>query len=544
MGIYFQKKRENLDLILRTIGQADPPAPLTEDGSFDGKPLLLWLESTARCNLRCSKCGHASDPPGSARILPRNLPDAVVDEADAYFAAAVKVRTSGYGEMFLYSRLRSLVERIKRYECWAEGTTNGVVIDRSEVDWLVELGYDQLVFSIDGAEAATMQRLRGADSNKIWDILRYIRDRKEQTGSSKPQIVVGFVGQADNLHELPDLVRKLADLNISFLAVNTLHYKKYVPGSGDIYAELYRDYSLAHLERARVEALIEEGRTLAVEANIGYGVYIDLDRVYREGGLQDSDEDDDSEAGGGELITIAAPPPAAKVEATPVEAPVEAPLEPFYCVYPWSSLYVTARGSTMVCCSMDGDVGTVLNSGDLDRVWNGQTLREVRQAIAKGEVHPVCGYCVTRKRYTSSFVDLDAVKAALAQQEEPALAAGIAAAETPAEPVFGYFDLPEVRARSLDRVRIGGWIASGRHGAPLREVKLRIDGQELGIVRHFHARPDVAAHYGRKDLLQSGWQTMVHLPALTPGQYELIAEATDREGESGALAPLLVSITE
>ena len=46
MGIYFQKKRENLDLILRTIGQADPPAPLAEDGSFEGKPLLLWLEST------------------------------------------------------------------------------------------------------------------------------------------------------------------------------------------------------------------------------------------------------------------------------------------------------------------------------------------------------------------------------------------------------------------------------------------------------------------------------------------------------------------
>lgn len=535
MGIYFQKKRENLDLILRTIGQADASTVLAEDGSFEGKPLLLWLESTARCNLRCSKCGHASDPPGSARILPRNLPDAVVDEADAYFAAAVKVRTSGYGEMFLYSRLRSLLERIKRYECWAEGTTNGVVIDRSEVDWLVELGYDQLVFSIDGAEASTMQRLRGADINKIWDILRYIRDRKEQTGSFKPQIVVGFVGQADNLHELPDLVRKLADLNISFLAVNTLHYKKYVPGSGDIYAELYRDYSLAHLERPRVEALIEEGRRLAAQAGIGYGVYIDLDRVYREGGLNAVEEEAEDEPGG-ELVHIAA---------QKVPAPVEAPaLEPFYCVYPWSSMYVTARGSTSVCCSMDGDVGTVLNSGDLDRVWNGQTLREVRQAIAKGEVHPVCGYCVTRKRYTSSFVDLDAVKAALAQQEDPAIRAGIAAAETPAEPVFGYFDLPEVRARSQDRVRVGGWIASGRHGAPLREVKLRIDGQEVGTVRHFHARPDVAAHYGRKDLLQSGWQTMVHLPALTPGRYELIAEATDREGESGTLAPLLVSITE
>ena len=79
----------------------------------------------------------------------------------------MKVRVSGYGEMFLYSRLRSLLERLKRYGCWVEGTTNGVIIDRSEIDWAVELGWDQLVFSIDGVEPETMQRLRGADLNKI-----------------------------------------------------------------------------------------------------------------------------------------------------------------------------------------------------------------------------------------------------------------------------------------------------------------------------------------------------------------------------------------
>lgn len=79
----------------------------------------------------------------------------------------MKVRVSGYGEMFLYARLRSLLERLKRYGCWVEGTTNGVIIDRSEIDWAVELGWDQLVFSIDGVEPETMQRLRGADLNKI-----------------------------------------------------------------------------------------------------------------------------------------------------------------------------------------------------------------------------------------------------------------------------------------------------------------------------------------------------------------------------------------
>lgn len=97
--------------------------------------------------------------------------------------------------MFLFSRLRSLVERIKRFECWAEGTTNGVIIDRSEVDWLIELGYDQLVFSIDGVEPATMQRLRGGRSEQDLERFGVHSGPKTAQNVSKPQIVVGFVAQ-------------------------------------------------------------------------------------------------------------------------------------------------------------------------------------------------------------------------------------------------------------------------------------------------------------------------------------------------------------
>jgi len=529
MGIYVQEKIANLNRILRTIGEgaSSPPLdPVPPDGSFDGKPLLLWLESTARCNLRCAKCGHSFDPPEEPRSLPRNLADAVVDEADSYFAAAVKVRTSGYGEMFLFNRLRQLVQRLKKYECWAEGTTNGVLIDRSEADWLIELGYDQLVFSIDGIQPATMQRLRGADINRIWDILEYIKRKKEQLGRTKPQIVVGFVAQSDNLDELPALVRKLAEFNVCFLAVNTLHHKKYIPGTDDPYARLCRDFSLANLERKQVEALIEEGRRMAQQSNIGYGVYIDLDRVYREAG-EESVED---------LVTIFG-----QASATP--APLH-PLKPFYCVYPWTSLFVTARGSTTVCCSMKGDIGSVLQSGDIDRAWNGETLRAIRTAISRGEVHPNCEYCVSRNRHLSSFVDLDEARSALSALQ-PALAPAAAEpAPLPPEPIFGYIDTRDVEARSRERIRLAGWIASSRHGAPVEELKLRLDGKELGTIRTFAPRPDVAAFFGCENLLQSGWQMLVELPALAPGRYDVVVEGTDSEGVSGALEPLSVTILE
>jgi len=530
MQDHLRNKLNNLDLVLRSIGQVQGvPAPQPEDGSFPGKPLMLWLESTARCNLRCAKCGHAFDPPDSPRILPRNLPDAVLDDADEYFSAAVKARISGYGEMFLYAKLRHLAERLKHYGCWIEGTTNGVVIDRMEADWLVALGWDQLVVSIDGAEPATMQRLRGADLHKIWSILEYIRDKKIELNLAKPQIVVGFVAQADNIHELPDLVRKLSNLNISYLAVATLHYKKYIPGTDDPYGELYRDFSLGRVGRVEVERLLDESRALALRANIGFGVHFDLDRVYCEtaGDKVEEEAPDD-------LVHLGA-----RMTAQPA-----GPMQPFYCVYPWTSLFVTARGSTTVCCSMRGDIGTVSGPGDLDRVWNGEPLRQIRSAIARGDVHANCAYCVSRDRHLSSFVDLEAAKAALGGQAP----ASPGSATVPAQPIFGYVDALDgrlhLRARSRDRVWVSGWVASGKNGAPVREVRLRVEGQPVGTATEFFPRPDVAAHFDRRDLLKCGWRTQISLPVLRPGRYELLVEATDREGISGALAPWPIEIIE
>lgn len=532
MSLYLQEKLDNLNRILRTIGDGPKasgsrPDPVPPDGSFHGKPLLLWLESTARCNLRCPKCSHGFEP-GTPRTLPRNLADAVVDEADPYFAAAVKVRTSGYGEMFLFNRLRQFVERLKKYECWTEGTTNAVMIDRSEVDWLVELGYDQLVVSIDGVEPETMQRLRGADIHKIWEVLSYIKQKKDELGSSKPRIIVGFVAQSDNIAELPALVRKLSELDICFLAVNTLHYKKYDPGTEHPYARLCHDFSLARLDRKYVAGILAEAQALAEQANIGYGPYIDLDRVYRE----NTDPDDEDEQA--DLVTIDS-----SRAATPIE-----PLEPFYCVYPWTSFYVTARGAASICCAMQGEVGTVLGSGDMDRVWNGETLRAIRTAVSRGEVHPFCTHCVTRARYKDSLVELEEAKEALAARLPVPSGTGEPKAPLPAEPIFGFVDTRDLQAHSGGRIRFAGWMASRRPEAPVREVSIRLNDRELGKVRRFHPRPDVAAYFGYPHLVDSGWQAVIDLPPLAPGSYNLVVEGTDAEGISAALEPLAVSIVE
>jgi organic radical activating enzyme len=119
-----------------------------------------------------------------------------------------------------------------------------------------------------------------------------------------------------------------------------------------------------------------------------------------------------------------------------------------------------------------------------------------------------------------------------------------AAARLPEQAIFGHNDHSTLTARSRDRISISGWAATLRHGAPVHELRVRIAGHEVGTFRNFFERPDIAATYGRPDLLRCGWRGMVYLPALRQGEYDLVPEAYDREGNFSALNPTKVMISD
>lgn len=349
------------------------------------KPALLHLEITTRCNLRCLKCGHATDPPGTERIAPRHLQYSIIETFDEYFEAASLVHTFGYGEMFLYGRLRPLVDRLKHFGCKVDGITNGALVGEKEVDWLVDCGYDELTVSIDGVEPETMRRLRGVDVEKLWNMFAYMKRRKRETGRTEPRIIVNFVAQSDNVHELPDLVRKLVDLDIYFLGVNALMPSSPTADPNDLYAKLYREFSLAHVDRSELSAIIDEASSLAQAGGLGFAAYIDYDSLYSPQS--------------GHLTQIVP-------HTNGTLAPRKEKLEPYYCAYPWTSAYIHANAGARVCCYMDGSMGVVNNGDDFHRVWTEGLVTEIRDAISQGEVHPSCRRCVSRGRYQHSFIDL------------------------------------------------------------------------------------------------------------------------------------------
>ena len=387
---YEDRKRENLRVAVQLLSRGRPAASVTN------RPLLLHLEITSRCNLRCAKCGHATDPIDSPRIQPRNLPYSVIETFDEYFAAAIRVHTFGYGEMFLYNKLKQLVQRLKQYGCAVDGISNGVLVDKEEVDWLVDYGYDEITFSIDGVKPETMQRLRGVDVDKIWKMLAYLTQRKRETGKKTPRVIVNFVAQADNYQELPDLVRKLHEFDIYFLGVNPLMPAEPGGDPNDTYNQLYWKYGLENAPRADVEAKLAETRELALP-KFGYWAYIDLDSLYasKYGFARSSGKDG--------LLQI-------MPEHHLARAHQDNKLQPYYCSYPWTSMYVHADSGARVCCFMDGTLGKVTDAESMQKVWTEGTIIGIREAISQGEVHPLCRSCVGLGRYQHSHQELDEMR--------------------------------------------------------------------------------------------------------------------------------------
>ena len=399
-------KRANFDAYLANVATGSVVA--------SNKPIQLFLEVSSRCNLRCKKCGFSYEP--SLAKNGRDLEWPILARMEEFFAAAVEVYTFGYGEMFLYPELAPLVTVLKNHGCRTSGITNGVLIRPADVVWLVATGYDQLTFSIDGATEATMEKLRGASLSKILSTLRLIHEEKARRQSEFPRIVVNFVAQNDNFHELPDLARLLAPLGIYFFGVNPLHH--FVESAG-AYGPYYDEFRLSRASRTDFEAAVAEARGVLEASGTTFQNFVNPEFEWPEAATAAGEpaalhnrklpeppapaeiptQLATQVASGTEVPEPPSSVPPPVPEAVPTNPETGLPLR--YCHYPWTTLYLSAAGKARVCCfmSVKEDLGAFTGEADVGTAWNGPALQSVREHIRDGRVHPACKECVAHRTY-------------------------------------------------------------------------------------------------------------------------------------------------
>ncbi len=327
-------------------------------------PYRAELHLTNRCNLKCLSCWHrgtdseiinARFEPGVARRL--------VEEASAMGVREWMV--SGGGEPLFYeNRALDILRIIKSRRSFGQLTTNGILIDDDVAKQLVGMGWDRVQFSIDGAEAATHDRLRakpGAFFEAVQAARRLVQAKKEAR-SDVPELVITMVISRDNYRQVPAMFELAHDLGIQGVFFEPL----------TVFTESQRDMKLSDDDLAALAELYEPSRELAER----YHLITDLEMM----------KDAQIVGSTGEMT------------ARVLSSRPQLSDDPFLavpCYEPWYSMIIRPAGGIAACCVAWSHGMTIIEKDSLAYTWYKGFFAEFRQRMLAGELPEYCRRCTT-----------------------------------------------------------------------------------------------------------------------------------------------------
>lgn len=316
--------------------------------------MTLELYPTLLCNLSCRFCDttlrHAR-PTGelsAARLLE------ILDEAAAM--GVKRLFLLGGGEPLLRKDATpALMKRAKAHGMEGILTTNGTFLGPELARTLIEIGWDEVHVSIDGADAATHDDLRGqqgAFQRTVRNLCRLSTWRRQQ-GVETPRLALHTVVTARNWRAMIDilhLARAMGATRVDFDALVA-------------YASEQLALAVPPEEVPEVARLAREG--LAVAAELGIATTL------------------------GSFLS----PQTLERGQTRVEAPDLAGLAGAPCLKAWHHLVIQADGRTSPCCVLAGEGGSAAEA-PLSRVWaTDPFLGTVRAGMLAHRPLPRCSEC-------------------------------------------------------------------------------------------------------------------------------------------------------
>jgi short-subunit dehydrogenase/wyosine [tRNA(Phe)-imidazoG37] synthetase (radical SAM superfamily) len=169
----------------------------------------LWqVESSLACNLQCIMCPWTGERQslGSRGHMAEEVWSALVP----YLHDVGSVDFTGGGEPLLQKKLLDWIREAKRHGCDAGFLTNGLLLNSSLADQLIDNGLNWICFSIDGADKATYETIRrGSDFDTVCANIAYLTASRS---NMRPLTMINFVIMKNNFHQLEDIIRLAAEL--------------------------------------------------------------------------------------------------------------------------------------------------------------------------------------------------------------------------------------------------------------------------------------------------------------------------------------------
>jgi len=321
-------------------------------------PVRIELHPTNKCNARCKFCWQITN---NSQDNSHELSDerllSIIDEA---YALGVKEWIiSGGGEPLVRHEVTmKILNKIKKCRMWGQLTTNGTLFNKEDIENLVDIGWDQVQFSIDGPNPKIHDYLRGKKGifEKATRNFKLLSEYKKQKKSSLPFLGVNTILNRLNYNKLDKMIELAHDI-----------------GSQLVYFEpLYPGY----LSKERLELNEKEKKELpdhikrAIKKAKELGISTNVDR-FLDTNLIDKTHFSD-------IVMNYSPNSKNKFISAP-------------CYQPWYLMGIKADGLSG-CCSTFED-GEFVHNKSLKEIWFGRKFDNIRSNMLERKLPDYCRKC-------------------------------------------------------------------------------------------------------------------------------------------------------
>ncbi|UCF93544.1 MAG: radical SAM protein [Desulfobacterales bacterium] len=220
---------------------------------------LLQVESSLACNLRCIMCPWKA----TRRIAPGRglLPPEIWESIRPHLPEVQSIDFTGGGEPLLQPHLAGWIAEAKAAGCETGFLTNGLLLQKHQLQGFLLAGVDWICVSMDGATKEMHESIRiGSDFDRVCENVAQIAALRRRRA---PKTMINFVLMEMNFHQVEEIIRLAARLG-----VDQVNYKQ----CDVIRGEHGQDLGLFDVQETqairRLQKALEKARRLARRLNV------------------------------------------------------------------------------------------------------------------------------------------------------------------------------------------------------------------------------------------------------------------------------------
>jgi radical SAM protein with 4Fe4S-binding SPASM domain len=203
---------------------------LTRKAYVWGTPIIVHIEPTSLCNLRCPLCpsGNGELTRERAKMTFRQF-KTVIDKLPSTVRMLL---LWNQGEPFLVKDLANMIRYAKQKSMYIVTSTNGHFFRKpGEVEKIVQSGIDEIIISLDGADQESYQKYRiGGNLEIVKQGVRDLAFQKNRLNYNKPLLHLQFILMKHNVTQKKKMIELGKEMGADKLSFKTLQVTSWKEG--------------------------------------------------------------------------------------------------------------------------------------------------------------------------------------------------------------------------------------------------------------------------------------------------------------------------